>query len=102
MVTADVIEEVMTAHKVAIRPPKMFNVILHNDPHTTIEFVVLILMSIFYKSFENATALTMDIHEKGKGIAGTYTFEIASQKQTDTLNAARANGFPLKCDLVEA
>jgi len=45
--------------------------------------------------------LTMQIHELGRGIAGTYSLEVATQKQVDTLNAARINGFPLKCEVQE-
>jgi ATP-dependent Clp protease adapter protein ClpS len=40
-------------------------------------------------------ALTLEVHNKGSGIAGTYTHEIAEQKVMDGTNLARHNGFPL-------
>lgn len=97
----DTIEEIDTTTTVDIKPPSKFNVVFYNDDATTVEFVVLVLMTIFHKSFESATALTIAIHETGRGIAGTYSFEIASQKRADTLSAARANGYPLICEIEE-
>jgi len=99
MTAIDTYEDIATVTKVVMRPPTSFNVIIYNDDKTTIEFVVLVLMSIFHKSFEDANNLTKLIHENGQGIAGTYNFEIATQKRDDTINAARINGFPLKCEL---
>jgi len=99
MASADTIEQVNTVTKVAMRPPSQFDVILFNDDKTSMEFVVLILMTIFHKSFEDATTLTLLIHELGQGVAGTYNLEIANQKKDDTVNAARLNGFPLICEV---
>lgn len=98
----DTIEAVDTKTRVSMRPPSRFNVVFYNDDSTTVEFVVLVLMSIFHKSFESATALTMQIHQTGRGIAGTYSLEIASQKRDETIAAARANAFPLRCEIEEA
>lgn len=94
-------ENVDTTTKVVMKPPSMFNVILHNDEKTSMEFVILVLMSIFQKSLEDATALMFNIHETGKGIAGTYTNEIATQKRSDTIAYAKANNFPLRCEIEE-
>lgn len=95
-------EDTTTTTKVVMKPPSMFNVILYNDDKTTMEFVILVLMQIFQKSFEDASTLTLAIHEHGKGIAGTYTNEIAVQKRSDTTNYARANNFPLHCEVEES
>lgn len=91
-----------TSTVVAIRPPSKYNVILYNDNVTTVEFVILVLMSIFHKSFEDASALTINIHDTGKGVAGIFSHEIASQKREETVIAARTNGFPLRCEIEEA
>lgn len=90
---------VATIERVALSPPRMWNVILHNDDKTTMEFVVLVLMQIFHKSFDEASAIMMHIHENGKGIAGTYSNEVASQKRTEAITAARNNGFPLQVEI---
>lgn len=85
--------------RVTMSPPKMWNVVLYNDDATTMEFVILVLMQIFYKSFEDASDIMMNIHETGKGIAGTYSHEVATQKRDETLAAARTNNFPLNVEI---
>lgn len=90
---------VAIAEKIKLSPPRMWNVILHNDDKTTMEFVVLVLMQIFHKSFEDASDIMMHIHENGKGIAGTYSNEVATQKRDETLTSARSHGYPLRVDI---
>ena len=102
MVETDVVSEVDSTTKATMRAPSKFNVVLYNDDRTTVEFVVLVLMTIFHKSFDAASMLTMQIHDTGKGVAGTYSLEIASQKRDETLHAARANQYPLRCEIEEA
>lgn len=75
---------------------KKWNVIFHNDNYTPMYFVVDVLMEMFGKNEEQATAIAMHVHEQGKGIAGEYTKEIALQKASDVVKVARANGHPLK------
>jgi ATP-dependent Clp protease adaptor protein ClpS len=91
--------DIITVTRVVVQPPKKFNVVFFNDDKTTMEFVILVLMSIFHKSFEDAHELTLIIDEKGRGIAGTYSHEIASQKRDETLIAAKANKFPLRVEV---
>ena len=88
--------------KVVMKVPKMFNVVLFNDNSTTVEFVILILTRIFYKSFEEAQEITLFIHNNGSGVAGTYSHEVATQKRNETIKIARANNFPLRCEIDEA
>jgi len=97
MSTPDVIEKSHT--KTRLAQPGMWNVILHNDDKTAMEFVVLVLMQIFHKSFESASELMLKIHHDGQGVAGTYTHEIARQKQEETVYSARTHGYPLVCTI---
>ncbi len=92
-------EVTTTVAKVDMRPPSMFNVVLYNDNTTTVDFVVLILMTVFHKSFEDASELTLQIHEHGKGIAGTYSHEVAVQKRDETTHVSHMNNFQLKCEI---
>ncbi len=102
MANTEVVTDIDVTTRVAMRPPSKFNVVLYNDDRTTVEFVVLVLMTIYHKTFDTASALTIHIHDHGKGIAGTYSHEIAAQKRDETVAAARANGFPLRCEIEEA
>jgi len=80
-----------------IKEPDDFMVILLNDNFTTMEFVVEILMVIFHKGIEDANRIMMDVHKKGKGIVGVYTWDIAATKTEQVHAAAKANEFPLRC-----
>jgi len=99
MVETKTDSEVAVIEKIAMVPPRLWNVVLYNDDKTTMEFVVLVLMQIFQKSFEEAQDIMMNIHDQGKGIAGTYSLEVSTTKRDDTISVARANGFPLKAEL---
>lgn len=90
---------VAVIERVAMAPPRRWQVWLFNDDATTMEFVVLVLMQIFHRSFEDAQEIMMHIHSNGKGIAGVYSHEIASQKRDETIAVARSSGFPLKVEI---
>ena len=90
---------VAVIERVAMAPPKMWNVWLIDDDATTMEFVVLVLMQIFHRSFEEAQDIMMHIHINGRGIAGTYSHEVAVQKRDETIAIARQHGFPLMAEL---
>ncbi len=91
--------DIAVVEKISMAPPRMWNVILHNDDVTTMEFVVLVLMQIFHKTFEEAQDIMMTIHEHGKGVVGTYTYEVAVTKRDDTHTVAHSHQFPLKADI---
>ena len=87
---------------VKLKAPEKYNVVLINDDVTPMDFVVQILMTVFNKNTEDAEVITMEIHEKGRGVAGTYSFEIAEQKSYETTTQARSAGFPLDSIVEEA
>jgi ATP-dependent Clp protease adaptor protein ClpS len=93
---------VAVIERVTLAPPKMWNVWLVNDDVTSMEFVVLVLMQIFHRSFEEAQEIMMHIHSNGRGIAGTYSHEVATQKRDETIATARQHGFPLLCEIKPA
>jgi ATP-dependent Clp protease adaptor protein ClpS len=84
------------------KEPEEFKVILLNDHYTTMEFVVEVLMVIFHKSILDANRIMLDVHKKGKGLVGVYTWDIAATKTEQVHSAARANEFPLRCILEPA
>jgi ATP-dependent Clp protease adaptor protein ClpS len=81
------------------REPPMYRVLLHNDDYTTMEFVVEILMYVFNKSPESAAKIMMNVHQKGVGVCGVYTHEVAETKVNAVHNLARESGFPLRCSM---
>jgi ATP-dependent Clp protease adaptor protein ClpS len=79
------------------KEPEQFMVILLNDHYTTMEFVVEVLMVIFHKNLEDAYNIMLDVHKKGRGVVGVYTWDIAATKTDQVHAAAKANEFPLRC-----
>jgi ATP-dependent Clp protease adaptor protein ClpS len=95
----EVEEEVTSESKDEVREPSMFRVLLHNDDYTTMEFVVEILITVFNKSPEEAVEIMLNVHRKGIGICGVYTYEVSETKVNIVHVLARENGFPLKCTM---
>ena len=85
-----------------VREPPRFVVLMHNDHYTTMEFVVTVLESIFYKSPSEATRIMLAIHRHGAGRCGVYTREVAEMKVAQVHRMARKNEFPLRCSMQEA
>ncbi|HEV8660831.1 MAG TPA: ATP-dependent Clp protease adapter ClpS [Thermoanaerobaculia bacterium] len=79
--------------------PPLFKVLLHNDDYTTMDFVVWVLQSIFAMAEEQAIQVMLNVHVKGIGVAGIYTFEIAEMKVEKTTSLAREHEFPLLCTM---
>ncbi len=94
--------EVIAETREDITEPPMYKVLLHNDDYTTMEFVVELLMSVFHKSFEDATRIMLNVHKTGQGMCGIYTFEIAETKVETTHELAMERGFPLKSSIEKA
>ena len=86
----------------AIKEPPMFRVIYINDNQTTMEFVVEVLMKVFHKPGAEATKIMLDIHKKGLGICGVYTYDIAVTKISEVHKLAKKSQYPLKCSFEEA
>ena len=93
---ADLGVKTVTKEKLDLKEPEKYDVVFLNDEVTTVEFVIKVLKNIFFFFFEQGIALTTHIHEKGKGVVGTYLYEIAEQKGIETTVLARDEGYPLQ------
>jgi ATP-dependent Clp protease adaptor protein ClpS len=82
-----------------VEPPKMYNVLLHNDDYTTMEFVVMVLHSVFYRSEAEAVQIMLEVHQKGVGVAGVFSYEVAESKIHKVERMAREQEFPLRCSM---
>lgn len=88
--------------EVKIKKPKNYKVLMYNDDYTTMEFVINILVSVFNKKLIEAEAIMLDVHERGKGIAGIYSYDIAITKVSTAMSMAKEKGFPFKLTVEEA
>jgi ATP-dependent Clp protease adaptor protein ClpS len=81
------------------KKPSMYKVLMLNDDYTPMEFVVHVLESFFGKSREEATQIMLHVHQRGVGVCGVYTYEVAETKVTQVIDYARKHEHPLQCTL---
>ncbi len=94
--------DLLERDEVKTKRPSMWNIVFYNDDYTPMDFVEFVLKTIFHTSTLDALALTLAVHTKGKGIAGTYTFEVAEQKQCEVLLMAKIEEHPLRVEVERA
>ena len=95
-------EAVKEKSKSKVKEPRQYNVVMHNDDFTTMEFVVEVLVDIFHKDEVTAQAIMLNVHKKGKAVVGKYPYDIASTKVNAALTRAKSQGFPFRMTLEEA
>lgn len=83
--------------RIRVKTPQQYQVVMHNDDFTTMDFVVDVLKVVFGKEPSEAMALMLAIHHAGKAIVGVYTYDIATSKAKKAMSMARNEGFPLRC-----
>ena len=79
-----------------LREPRRYKVYIHNDDFTTMEFVVKILVVVFFKTEAEAQALMLKVHHSDKALVGVYTYDIAVSKVRRATQMARDEGYPLR------
>jgi ATP-dependent Clp protease adaptor protein ClpS len=89
----------LTLTRARTKKPSMYKVLMLNDDYTPMEFVVDVLQRIFQKNRDEANQIMLHVHQKGVGICGVYTYEVAETKVTQTVDYARKNQHPLQCTL---
>lgn len=98
VVLADKQGDLMVAEpKAETRRPPFFKVVLLNDDFTPMEFVVQVLRDIFHKSEEESVSIMLEVHNKGAGVCGEYTRDVAETKAEATVTIARRQDYPLQC-----
>jgi ATP-dependent Clp protease adaptor protein ClpS len=90
---------IVTKTKPKTKKPSLYRVVLLNDDFTPMEFVVYILERFFNKGRDDATQIMLHVHQKGVGICGVYTYEVAETKVTQVMNFARQHQHPLQCTM---
>lgn len=81
------------------KKPPMYKVLLLNDDFTPMEFVIFVIERFFQKNREEATQIMLHVHQKGIGICGVFTYEVAETKVAQVLEFARQNQHPLQCTM---
>jgi ATP-dependent Clp protease adaptor protein ClpS len=81
------------------KKPSMYKVLMLNDDYTPMEFVVHVLEQFFAKSHEEANRIMLHVHQKGVGVCGVYTYEVAETKVNQTMDLAQQHQHPLQCTI---
>ena len=93
--------ELLNREEEKLKEPREYMVVLLNDNYTTREFVVEILQLVFHKNPQEAKKIMLNVHHKGRGMVGVYTWDIANTKVNQVHSIARQFDFPLKCVVEE-
>lgn len=95
-------EDTLTSQKTEFAYPSMYRVVLLNDDYTPMDFVVFVLEQFFDKSPADAQAIMLEVHNRGSGVCGVFTYEIAETKVGQVMDFAQKNQHPLQCTLEKA
>jgi ATP-dependent Clp protease adaptor protein ClpS len=93
---------VATRTRAKTKQPTPYRVLMLNDDYTPMEFVVLCLQRFFRMSMEEATRVMLHVHQKGVGVCGVFSYEVAETKVGQVIDFARQNQHPLQCTLEKA
>lgn len=85
--------------RTGLREPRRFKVIIYNDDFTTMDFVVKVLTTVFFKSPAEAETLMMQVHKSQSAVVGIYSYDIAQSKVQKATRLAREAGFPLRLSM---
>lgn len=87
--------------EISTEEPKLYKVLMHNDDYTPMDFVIFVLKKIFNKNESDAHQIMLDVHHKGVGIAGVYSYEVAETKVLQANQFSKNNQYPLKTSFEE-
>jgi len=90
---------VIVRSKTRTKKPSLYKVLMLNDDYTPMEFVVHVLERYFSKNREEATRIMLHVHQRGVGVCGVFTYEVAETKVNQTMELARKHQHPLQCTL---
>lgn len=91
--------ENLTEEKIQVKKPDMYRIVLLNDDYTPRDFVVWVIMKVFFKSENESNRIMLEAHTSGKSTIGVYTYDIAKTKVTQVEGLAEKYEHPLKCVL---
>ncbi len=89
----------LTEERHKVKKPDMYRVVLLNDDYTPRDFVVWILVRVFYKTQQESTRIMLEAHTTGKSSVGVYTYDEATTKIEQVDKIAKQYEHPLQCVL---
>lgn len=80
---------------------RLWKVICHDDPITTMDFVIDVFMKVFRQPAGRAYELMMRVDKSGSAVIGLWPETVARRKVNKAQAMARADGFPLTFSIEE-
>ncbi|AOF95717.1 ATP-dependent Clp protease adapter ClpS [Sphingobium sp. RAC03] len=93
---------IATRTRTRTKKPSLYKVLMLNDDYTPMEFVVHVLQHFFRMDMEQATRVMLHVHQRGVGVCGIFSYEVAETKVNQVMDFARQNQHPLQCTLEKA
>ena len=90
---------IATKSRPKTKKPEMYKVLMLNDDYTPMQFVVHVLERYFGKTSDESTQIMLHVHQRGVGVCGVFTHELAETKATQVMDLARQNDHPLQCTI---
>jgi len=90
---------ILTRSRAKPKKPAMYRVLLLNDDFTPMDFVIHVLERFFSKNRQEATEIMLQVHRRGVGVCGVFTYEVAETKVNLVMDYARKNEHPLQCTM---
>ena len=90
---------VVTEDKARTETPRLYRILLHTDDYTAMDFVVMVLKTVFHHSEAEAVRIMLEVHQRGIGLAGIYSYEIAETRVHKVARLAREHEYPLRCSM---
>ena len=91
--------DLLVVEKPAVKRPRQYKVLLHNDDFTPMEFVINILREVFHKDKDEAVHLMLTVHKKGKAVCGLFPKAVAEAKVVKVMDLAKQQQHPLMCSM---
>lgn len=82
--------------------PDLYQVIMHNDDFTPMEFVIDVLQRFFFMERKRAAATMLCAHTNGAAACGIFTKDVATTKIKEVIHYARSEEHPLICSMEAA
>ena len=90
---------VITKSKPKTKKPSMYKVLMINDDYTPMDFVVHVLQKFFKIPEPQDLTIMLQVHQKGFGVCGIFSFEVAESKVQQVVEYAKTHAHPLQCTI---
>lgn len=80
-----------------LEAPALYQVFLHNDDFTPMEFVMGILEKLFFMDRRKAAEVMLEAHTSGRALCGIFSKDFAEAKVFQVIEYARKHEQPLSC-----